>query len=246
MADITTGLVAHWNLDEPSGTIAADSSGNGYNGTYTNSPTLNVAGAFGASKAVTLDGVNDHIAIATNPLYAQSATAFTWAALGQITYAQLGTTYRMAYDDSVGNPSGNNGLSVVFDGRTNPNGLTGSKLLYASFKVAGGTRVFGTASPIADTAAFVHYAITWDGSSQAVYINGVAVATQTSSTLHATGNFVPRNAAAKIGVISDSSGGWLQGTLDDVRIYNRALSAEDVAALFAYARFLPFILDDCE
>lgn len=35
----TAGLVGHWKFDEGTGTVAADSSGNGNNGTLTNGPT---------------------------------------------------------------------------------------------------------------------------------------------------------------------------------------------------------------
>jgi len=52
MADITSNLVAWYKLDETSGTTCADSSGNGYHGTYVNSPTLNQTGAFAASRSV--------------------------------------------------------------------------------------------------------------------------------------------------------------------------------------------------
>lgn len=58
-------LGGYWRLNEASGTQAADSSGHGYHGTYTNGPTLaNVTGA-GATMglAPTFDGVNDHIVL---------------------------------------------------------------------------------------------------------------------------------------------------------------------------------------
>ena len=40
-------LIGHWKLNETSGTTAADSSGLGHNGTYMESPILDVPGVYG-------------------------------------------------------------------------------------------------------------------------------------------------------------------------------------------------------
>ena len=56
-ADITTGLVSHWKLDETSGTIATDSAGTN-NGTLTNGPTW-VTGKL--NNALSFDGTNDYV-----------------------------------------------------------------------------------------------------------------------------------------------------------------------------------------
>ena len=56
----TSGLVAHWKLDESSGTSAADSSGNGYTGTLTNGPVWQPAGGQ-IDGALEFDGTNDYV-----------------------------------------------------------------------------------------------------------------------------------------------------------------------------------------
>src|SRR3569623_1006054 len=61
-ADINDGLIGHWNFDETSGTVAADSSGNGNNGTLINGPTW-VTGQVG-SGALSLDGIDDKVSTA--------------------------------------------------------------------------------------------------------------------------------------------------------------------------------------
>jgi peptidoglycan hydrolase-like protein with peptidoglycan-binding domain len=58
-ADITTGLTAHYEFDEGTGTAAADSSGNGNGGTLTNGPTW-VSGQVGDG-ALDFDGVDDFV-----------------------------------------------------------------------------------------------------------------------------------------------------------------------------------------
>jgi hypothetical protein len=92
----------------------------------------------------------------------------------------------------------------------------------------GGTSVLAS-TPIA-AGQWYHVACTYDGTIVRVYINGAQITT-----------------LAKTGVIADEVGtGWLigarspaspaifmNGRLDDVRIYNRSLTAADVTALNA-------------
>ena len=59
---VQAALVGHWKLDESSGTIAYDSSGNGYTGTLQNmSGTEWSSGEIDG--AITLDGSNDYISL---------------------------------------------------------------------------------------------------------------------------------------------------------------------------------------
>src|SRR5688572_743779 len=57
------GVVAEIRFNEGTGTIAADVSGNGYNGTLVNGPTWGT-GKYG--QGLNLDGVNDYVNIADN------------------------------------------------------------------------------------------------------------------------------------------------------------------------------------
>jgi hypothetical protein len=62
---IETLPLTYLPLNESSGTTAADGSGNGRTGTYTNGPVLGSAGLLAglSDTSVTLDGINDYIAI---------------------------------------------------------------------------------------------------------------------------------------------------------------------------------------
>lgn len=51
---------AFWKFDEDSGTVAADSSGNGYDGTYNGGVTLGVAGPLTGETAASFDGTDDY------------------------------------------------------------------------------------------------------------------------------------------------------------------------------------------
>jgi hypothetical protein len=67
--DLTTGLVAHWKLDETSGTTAADASGNGHQAALQNGPTpsTNVPPLLaGNPRSLGFDGVNDYAEVGTS------------------------------------------------------------------------------------------------------------------------------------------------------------------------------------
>ncbi len=80
----------------------------------------------------------------------------------------------------------------------------------------------------------------WDGTNEFVYING-----KFDNSLAAPGTLIQGNAPVRIGgdPIGQQSFG---GNIDDVRIYNRALSSDDVASLYALesqsTSLLPFTL----
>jgi len=59
--DAETGLVAHWKLDESSGSTAADSSGSGYDGAVVGASWNPAGGALGG--ALQFDGDNDYVSI---------------------------------------------------------------------------------------------------------------------------------------------------------------------------------------
>ena len=71
-----------------------------------------------------------------------------------------------------------------------------------------------------------------NSTSGAVYFNGIAQSTTVS------GGSIPAvtdGGSVKIGRKGDESNGYFDGIIDDARIYDRALSAPDVAALYAAA-----------
>jgi hypothetical protein len=53
--------LAYWRFDEPSGSTLVDEVGNSNPGTVINGATVGSAGAFGSSKAVSFDGVDDRV-----------------------------------------------------------------------------------------------------------------------------------------------------------------------------------------
>src|SRR3989442_10796696 len=71
-----TNPIAYWKFDDGSGTLAADSSGNGFNGTLVNGP-LWVAGRIG--QGLSFDGVDDYADVPSAPALATfPPTAPAW------------------------------------------------------------------------------------------------------------------------------------------------------------------------
>ena len=77
--EVDFGPVAHWMLDETTGTTAIDSTGNGHNGMYENGPTLGESAMFGMGAR--FDGVNDRVRVPDNSAFSSHAsTGLTVAA----------------------------------------------------------------------------------------------------------------------------------------------------------------------
>ncbi len=204
--DITTGLKGYWALNETAGTTASDSSGNNNSGTLMNGPVWNSAGR--VNGALQFDGVNDYVSLG-NPASLIPGNAITLA--GWMNLSDLSATRF---------------LVAKYAGPT-PTFLRYERGVGIRC-VLGGTGVTAAASIV--TGQWYHAACTYDGATVRVYVNGAEVAT-----------------AAKTGPIADATGvdwaigagisangtplAFMNGLIDEVRMYNRALTAADIGAL---------------
>lgn len=98
-------------------------------------------------------------------------------------------------------------------------------------------RVFGDLKPGAavyspnvplNTNRWMFLACTYDGQTVSVFTNGVQ-----ASQLARTGSMTVSSRPLVIGANLDDGSDYFNGAIDDVRIYNRALSTNEVAQLFA-------------
>ena len=195
-------LVAAYGFDEGSGTTLTDASGNGNNGTITNA-TWSTSGKFG--KALQFNGTN---ALVTIP-----------------DAASLHLTTGMTLEAWV-NPSTVNAKwrDVIYKGNDNfyleATSTTSSRP--DAGMIAGGTYAdaFGTAALKANTWSYLTE--TYDGSTLRLYVNG----TQVASTTH-TGSIATSTNPLQIG--GDSIyGQFFAGMIDEVRLYNTALTAAQI------------------
>ncbi|MFB9787720.1 family 43 glycosylhydrolase [Microbacterium testaceum] len=207
------GLVAAYPLDETSGTVARDTSGNGRNATLEGGPTL--AGADG----VRLDGVDDDIKLPNDILKGldsitvstdvivrpeQSGNYFIWG-LGNTT-----DWYGNGYLFATGNPA-----------------RTGIALGNWSTE----QKAEGTAALERGVWKKLTYTLDAGSKTSRMYIDGVQIAENTDTTT------LPRmigggtTTANYLGRSNYTPDKRLAGSLRDFRIYDRALSATEVKAL---------------
>jgi hypothetical protein len=202
----SAGLVAAYSFDEGAGTTAADNSGTGNNGTLINGATWSTTAKFGA--AASFDGSNDRIDVPDS--------------------SSLDLTGAMTLEAWV-RPTANSSYRTVLLKE-----VTG-ELAYALYAAdsdhggrSSGWNRIGNVSRFADgTSAlplntYSHIAVTYNGSSLVFYVNGVA----TRSTA-VTGNIQTSTMPLRIGG-NTIWGEYFQGQIDELRVYNRALSQNEI------------------
>jgi photosystem II stability/assembly factor-like uncharacterized protein len=192
---------------------ANDETGNGNNGTV-DGATL-TADRFGnADKAYSFDGVNDKISgNVDGSLFSEHKTISLWAVISE----PESYSPRIAGIGSAGTPA--QYYSSILEGTASPRRIQ----FYSYGSVADGY----SATLVQNSNEWHNYAVTFDGSKVKIFIDGVLdKETSTSETLVSL-----TSAILQIGY-SDNNLDWFEGKIDDIRIYNRALSNAEVQALY--------------
>ncbi|MBI3853266.1 MAG: LamG domain-containing protein [Verrucomicrobia bacterium] len=211
----TNGLVAYY----PFNGDANDESGNGNNGTVTGA--VLTADRFGmTNKAFHFNGAGDRISasVASIPLGNSPRSIVAWIK-----------------PDSDGHPV--NGVIDYGNGDCTGLmfGISFSKYLggtpnYNNLGFWGGCQDYAS-SLITPTNQWSFVALTYDGSNIRLYANG-------GSETNAIGPLNTQNSHLWIGAETLNDGGtfrdFFKGSIDDVRIYNRALSQQEVQQLYFY------------
>lgn len=196
------GLIAHWQFDETSGTTASDSKG-GSDGTLSGGPVWQPSGGR-IGGALGFDGVDDEVDTGTIPgLVADPGNAFTFA-----------FWYKAA-------PGANNDLFGWSAYRFCTTGYN-ADLMACSIDSSSS---FAVSTTNINDNNWHHIAFTATNSIQYLYVDGNAE-DSTSDAINTT------NPTAGIVIGARDFGGHIQAQFDDVRIYDRALSAAEVLALY--------------
>jgi hypothetical protein len=201
-AAVDSGLVAAYGFEEAAGATVVDASGNGYTGTL-RGPARTSSGRFG--RALSFDGVNDTVTV-TTALQASSVTVEAWV------YPTALSGWR-----SVVMNEAEKGLVFglyAHDNLPHPAMTVGVNGIDYS---AGGVSALRLNT-------WTHLAATYDGTTIRLYVNGVEAGTaagagalpETANPLRIGGNSV--------------WGEYFKGRIDEVRIYNRALSTAEITA----------------
>jgi len=204
--------IGNWKLDEGFGGSALDSSGNGFNGALTNGPVW-TAGRSGS--ALVFDGVNDYVDLG-NPPALQITGAMTLSAWV--------------------NPK-----STLYNGRiiskgSGP-GLRGWSLNVENYNVF----EFSVAANTNDAATWVDSTTqvplnTWThvvgvfqpGAALRIYINGVLSGSKTTAV-----PITQFNPPVNVRIGGRNDGYSFDGIIDEVRVYDRALTAVEIQQLYA-------------
>ncbi|HEY6866003.1 MAG TPA: LamG domain-containing protein, partial [Candidatus Eisenbacteria bacterium] len=204
------GLVGWWPMDEGTGTIAHDLA-QGLNAGLFNGPTW-VTGVEGG--ALSFDGAND---------YAQVPADSRLDITSAITIAAWIRPARVATQDVVKKAvnGGTDGYELALSS-------AGKVFLRFNQKTSADTYRLNSVASYPIDGTWMHVAATYDGATMKMYVNGALDGSVAKTVTIAT------NANA-LGIGAQSDGvRWFQGALDDVRLYNRALSAGEIQALLSH------------
>jgi hypothetical protein len=212
-------VIAHYQMNQTSGATATDSSGNNRHAALSGG-TAWVAGKSG--NALGLDGTTAYASLPAGVM--SGVTDFTVA-----TWVKVNNNVEWAriFDFGTGT---SNYMFLTADAGGTPG------LRFAiSTSGNGSEQQIGVNTPLA-TGVWKHVAVTKTGSTGILYVDGVEVARNSGMTLspsslgNTTQNYIGR---------SQFSDPYLNGAIDDFRMYSRGLSANEVQALAAATDIAP-------
>jgi hypothetical protein len=201
-----TGLVAAYSFDQGTGTTVPDASGNGNTGTLSNtswSPSGKYGGALSFNGTSSLVSIDDSSGLHLSG----GMTLEAWVNASLLTNKKARTV--LIKENAPD-------LQYALYANTDTNLPSGNIFTTAEFD----TR--GTATVSVNTWTFL--AATYDGSSLSLYVNGTLV-----STKPVIGSMSPSTGKLRIGG-NTIWNEWFKGLIDEVRIYNRALSVAEIQA----------------
>ena len=203
---LLNGLIAWWKFDETSGVVAYDSSGNGHDANLTNGPTW-VTGKIGG--ALSFDGTDDMVRTGLSGMYNQD---FTWS-----TWIKTSNTFGAVVGVSADSWSNGGTSFYMQSGKPKIDVCNiGNKL--------GSTSI--------NTNQWIHYLLTVEDSGGSndplkIFVNGQI---DIDSQINWFG-FSGQAFKLRIGHVP-VHGNYYLGQIDDVRIYDRVLSAAEAQALY--------------
>ena len=229
-ADFTSGLVGYWKLDDGAGTSAADSSGNARTGTLSptgctaapassGTPTWTSSGRLGG--ALSLNGTGNCVSIPHNAAFnAYPITVTAWFKMPTPGTQSTGIVSKRA-SGSV------DGWDLYASGgnATTPSRLWG---VYYANGISNVAQV-GPNYYVSGDGVWHHAAMVVDANGMTMYGDGVVVAT---AAWGGTKGATTSTGEVRIGSMPTSTSGFFPGLVDEVRIYNRALTAGQVGALY--------------
>lgn len=207
------GLIAHWALDESSGTTAPDSAGF-TDGTLINGPVWQ--SGFGRLQgALEFDGVDDYVDLGT--LDVEGGAGLTISAWINADDFDL-------HDARfISKATGTSGRDHYWMLST----ISGTGLRFR-LKTGGTTTTLKSGTGQLQPGVWYHVAATYDGTKMRIYKDGIEVVS-TSKT-----GAVAIDPTVSVAIGNQPAGAGSRaydGLIDDVKIYNRALTQSEITAL---------------
>jgi hypothetical protein len=211
-------LVGWWRFDEGSGSVANDSSGNGNNGTINGNPKW-VVGYFGS--ALEFDGTDDWLDCGSDP----SLDLTTWT-----------ITFWLKVNE---NKDFNGYIIKGNDAAENYEVLTyGDGHFHFPILFTDGSRTYGNTDPgICIVGEWAHYTYSYDSSQgRRFYKNGELVFEDTESG-------IPQTSTVSLSIGNEQPmSRYVNGAMDDIRIYNHLLSEPEFLAAMEGSEGYPYAL----
>jgi len=206
------GCIGAWcpSLGE-TGLVLKQHSGVGTDGTFNDMDEATAWVPSGGKTALEFDGVNDKVTTETNVLDGMGSVSlwlFSNSLSGASAAVYTGGSPASTWSGNIGTTSG---------------GVVRSYISTHTFNIINGATI--------TTNAWTHVCITWiSGGEFAIYTDGIKGESLT------IGNAYYSSSGAywfgsNSGAFGQGMGGWWNGRLDDMRIYNRALTALEVSLL---------------
>jgi hypothetical protein len=202
-----TGLVGYWSFDASTinGTTVKDMSGKGNNGTLVGSPT-SVPGVI--NQALEFDGSTSYVNASSFAATLSSATLTAWIKLNSFT----------SWHGIIFSRGPATGLSL---GNTNT-------LAYTWNNAA---NTYNFVGPLLTTGQWEFVAVSVSPTQATLYASLKGVLNSATNIYSHSPTTIP-SGSLRIGDDNCCSNRFLNGSIDEVRIYNRALTAAQVATLY--------------
>ena len=222
---LTTGLVGYWPFDDASGTRAKDSSGYGNNGNLLGDAAWGTGFLHGC---LALDGQSGYVQVPSTPNLEQVTNAVTicaWVKFGTNIVHTAGDMQDVARKviSETNNPAPYSAYDLVVQDFGSGTFKARMGVTRASDSTRG-TSDWGSAHTYG---SWCHLAGVYDGSTVQIYVNGILESSVAFSG--AVLQVAQPLCLGRYGTVGEA----VDGLMDDLRLYNRALSAAEIQTLYS-------------
>lgn len=219
-ANLVEGLVGHWKMEEATGVNLVDSSGQGNTGTVVSSPVSTSNCPRG--KCLSFNGTNQYVDFG-NPAILQlsTLTLAVWFKMTGSTGRYLVGTWCNTL--CVPTPNHQTFLSYI--------DAAGTTSFYLNYSNNDDYNIYALSGGYNDDQWHL-YTATFNGASRAVALYMDGVLSTSATTAHGIGATAIDKFIIGAGALGDAAPNYFLGSIDDVRIYNRALTAQEIADLY--------------